>query len=217
MATKKRASRGQAHGRLSPECFLAEHDDLIEELFGTSGHKQSVSLKALATGTLTTSPPNLFLTAVSQLKRTSFSRILKTAGRENSPEAFKEILELLLHLLRVEIPAGVFTPMRKAGKPGRPISIENVQIYSRWVEMGQPSPSKNDLAQAFYGESFTEANGIGRRKLRDKCRQAVERYLERLIAELHKESAKQRKEISRLERQLDQYEKTLAERKAARP
>jgi septal ring factor EnvC (AmiA/AmiB activator) len=107
--------------------------------------------------------------------------------------------------------------MRKPGKPGRPISSEGEQIYSRWVEMGMPSPSKNALAQAFYGGLFTKASGTDRRMLRDKCRQAVDRCLERRIADLQRELAKVRKETAQLREQIAQSERELAKRKAAEP
>ena len=207
LATNRRASSRRTPQRLSSESFFAQHHDLLVDLFGTLHHKPSHSLKELATGTLgSASPPSQFKAAVNQLKQTAFSRILKTAGGENSPEAFKWILELLIHTLGVETPLGVFTPMQKAGKPGRPISTESEKIYSWWVEMGQPSPYKNDLAKSFYGRLFNKANGTDRRKLRDKCRQAVDRHLEREIAELEKKLAEQRMENAKLREQLAQYD-----------
>jgi hypothetical protein len=209
MATKKRAS-SRRPPRVSYESFFA-HDDLIAVVFGIF----SVSSNSLRTGIL--SPPSPFRIAVSQLKRTAFARLLHAAGQENSPEAFKGILQVLILFLGVETPVGVFTPMRKPGKPGRPISSEGEQIHSRWVEMGMPSPSKNALAQAFYGALFTKASGSDRRKLRDKCRQAVDRCLERWIADQQRELAKVSKETAQLREQIVQYERELAERKAAGP
>ena len=205
MTTKKREPRRCAAKRISYETFFAEHDDLIADLFGTRDLKSWDNIKELASGKLASvSPPNRFMDAVNQLKGTAFPRILEAAGRENSPETFKETLLVLLLLMGIKAPAGVFTTMQELGSPGRPISAESQQIYARWVELGEPSPFKNDLAQAVYGASFTREDGIGRRKLRDKCRQALDRYLDRRIADLQKESARQDKELASLERQLAQ-------------
>jgi hypothetical protein len=140
--------------------------------------------------------------AVNQLKQTAFSRILETAGQENSPEAFKEILELLIRSLGVETPVGVFTPRQKTGRPGRPISSESERIYSRWVEIGEPSPFRNDLAKAYYGAMFRKASGTDRRKMRDKCRQALDRHLDRLITDLKEKSTRQDEELAKLREQL---------------
>lgn len=103
-------------------------------------------------------------------------------------------------------PSRCFHTDAKAGKPGRPISTESEKIYSWWVEIGEPSPYKNDLAKSFYGTLFHKASGTDRRKLRDKCRQAVDRHLEREIAELEKKLAEQRMENAKLREQLAQYD-----------
>jgi hypothetical protein len=136
-------------------------------------------------------------------------RLLGAAARENSPEAFREILESWLIRLRIEAPKGVFIPPRHApGEPvkksGRPISSENEQIYSTWNRIGQPPPHSNTLAMEFYGSRFTVASGTDRRKMRDRCRNAVNRGLDREIAALESRLADQDKTISELRPQLEE-------------
>jgi hypothetical protein len=156
-----------------------------------------------------------------QLRRTAFTAILKAAAKENAPAAFKETVEMLLNLLRVKAPKGVFAPTSGTGKLGRPISTEGERMLSTWIAIGEPSLYKNDLAQAVYGARFTAANGIERRKLRDKCRRAVERNrqvvikrFEMEIAELQNELDESQKTSASLTARASQLEVRLAELKA---
>jgi hypothetical protein len=189
--------------------FFAEHADLVTELFRSPRPIRSVGLKQLALGksVLKLPPMGRFMAAVKQLEQTAFGRILNAAALENCAEAFKETLEMLLLLMHVKAPSGVFAPTRSPGRIGRPISSQNERIYSKWIESGEPSLFKNDLAQAFYGAAFTKANAIDRRRMRDKCRRAVERNRERLIERLEME-------ISMLERQLENKRNATAELQA---
>ena len=215
MAKKNRASSGPTQQRRSSTSFFTEHNDLWAALLGPPGHEGSGALNELASSSV--SPHERFIAAVNQLKQTPFSRILETSGRDNSPEAFKEILELLIRSLGVETPIGVFTPSQKTGRHGRPISSEGERIYSRWVEIGEPSPFRNDLAQAYYGALFSKASGTDRRKMRDKCRQALDRHFDRLIADLEVKIARQAEETAKLREQVAQAEMKLAERRAIEP
>jgi hypothetical protein len=143
-------------------------------------------------------------------------RLLAAAAKENSPEAFRDILESWLIKLRIEAPKGVFVPSRHASgepakKPGRPISRENVQIYSTWNRIGQPSPYSNALAKEFYGPRFTKASGTERRKMRDRCRNAVDRGLDREIAALESKLADLDKRNSKLREQSAELRSRLEE------
>jgi hypothetical protein len=188
--------KGESRSQLSTKSFFDKYADLLTELLRTPS--DPVSLKASAG----TGIP--YLLAIHHLNEVGFTPLLKAAQRDNHPEAFKEILQILIHSLGVETPKGVFTPKPKTGKPGRPISIESVRIYSKWVEIGEPSPYRSDLAKAVYGVSFNKASGLDRRRMRDRCRNAVDRHLDRLIADLKNKLAEQEKELAELRERLAQ-------------
>jgi hypothetical protein len=117
---------------------------------------------------------------------------------DNSPEAFKKILEVLLLLMDVRAPKGVFTPSPRTGKPGRPIHQNRERLYKVWLCLGQPSLYTNKLASKFYGKTFKEADFRGRKLLVQRCRRAVEREQESLIKSLEAEIAKVEEERSQL-------------------
>lgn len=172
--------------RTSAEAFFDKYRELEARLFlrlDPSGRKRSTTLKKLATGGLDLWSGNAFQTTTDQLKHTAFGELLKAAEQENSPEAFKQLLEVLLVFLGARPPQGVFTPTRSSGKRGRPITSQTVLIYSTWVSLGRPSLFTNQLAAKVFGPSFTKANGIDRRKMRDRCRRALQRYNNRLAKE----------------------------------
>jgi hypothetical protein len=156
------------------------------------GHSHPAALQEWAG----TSVP--FLAAINYLDAAGFNPILKAAQTENHPEAFKEILGILIHFLGAEAPKGVFTPKAKPRKPvGRPISLEGARIYSTWVELGKPS-TMSLLAKAFYKGLYTKANGPERRRLRNKCGRAVERNLDRQITQLGKQLVEKDEVIAEL-------------------
>lgn len=64
---------------------------------------------------------------------------------------------------------------RQKGRPGRPTKGTTERIYKTWVGMDRPSVYKNELAQKFFGSEFTKADAKERRRLRDMCRNGVER------------------------------------------
>jgi hypothetical protein len=148
--------------------------------------------------------------AANRLNELGVGAVLRAAEADNSPEAFKRILEVLFIYLGVSTPKGVFTPKARAGKPGRPISNESELIYSTWIEIGKPSLFKNELAQAVYRVTFTKASGTERRKLRDKCRHAVERNLDRELAKVQTELANARKETAELREHESRLREQLA-------
>lgn len=78
-----------------------------------------------------------------------------------------------LLVLEIKPPEGVIAPWH--GNPGRPSKSETKLIYKTWVNLGQPSLFKNEVAKKFYGGQFTKAEGPERRRLRDRCRMAVVR------------------------------------------
>jgi hypothetical protein len=76
---------------------------------------------------------------------------------------------------------GVFLPhFRKGG--GRPVEAERDAILRTWNEIGRPSFNIYTLAAKFYGTTFERADGPKRKRLRDKCRAAVERALKAQMA-----------------------------------
>jgi hypothetical protein len=102
-------------------------------------------------------------------------RLLRAANEENSPEAYRELLEGWLIQLSVEPPEGVFAPVRK--KRGAPPKKSTEHICRVWLEHGRPT--WRVLAYLVYGADYTSANGDQRKKLRDRCRQAVARFRSR--------------------------------------
>jgi hypothetical protein len=216
MSKQRGTVPGPAKQRVSWKDFYDTYAGPLNELLRSRDGSavERVTLRDLAQSRvgakLTLPRPSPFMMAADRLNELGIGRMLAAAAVDNSPDAFKKILEVLLLLMDLRVPKGVFAPPSKTGRPGRPIARESERIYSRWVEIGEPSPFRNDLAKAFYGAAFNKASGTDRRKMRDRCRQAVERYLDRLIADLQTESAKQNKEIARLEEEL------AAERRAAR-
>jgi len=138
------------------------------------------NLRNLATGEQELGLPRAFVTTVDRLKHTAFGRLLKAADRENSPEASKQLLQILLIFLGVKATQGVLPSL---GKAGRPISNQGAVIHSTWLRLGKPSSSTNKLAMEVFGPAFIRANGLERRKMRNQCRQAVRRYMNRLAKE----------------------------------
>jgi hypothetical protein len=112
---------------------------------------------------------------VRQLQQWWLVRLLNAAARESCPEAYREFLEELLIRLDVEPPDGVLVPHRRAR--GAPIKKSTEEIYQTWIGLCKCSPGQ--LAFHVYGSSYTAANTKERKILRDRCRQAVERYKKR--------------------------------------
>jgi len=206
MPEQRHEPSGHAKQQPSNNSFFDKYADLFAELFPATGHTDPTTRADLASTKITVRNVS-FLAAIQQLEVSGFSRLLQAAQRENHPGAFKELLEILIDFLKVETPKGVFTPKPKTGKPGRKISSESERVYSTWVEIGEPSPFKNDLARAVYGALFNKASGTDRRKMRDRCRHAVDRQLDRHIAKLKKRAADQLREIAELKEQLARLER----------
>jgi hypothetical protein len=106
------------------------------------------------------------------LKQYWLVRLLRAAKKENSPEAYRELLEDWLIRLGVEPPEGVFLPARRPRGAPRKESTE--QIYRIWLQNGQPEWSA--LAYAVYRTEYTKSDTKQRKKLRDRCCRAVRRY-----------------------------------------
>jgi len=104
-----------------------------------------------------------------ELRRYWLVRLLKAAKKENSPEAYRELLEGWLIRLGVEPPEGIFLPSRRSRGAPRKESTE--QIYRIWLENGRPEWSA--LAYEVYRVDYTRADTRQRKKLRDRCRRAV--------------------------------------------
>jgi hypothetical protein len=120
-----------------------------------------------------TSPDYLL---IHRLKRWWLVRLLGAAKRENSPEAYRVLLEGLLIRLGIEAPEGVFVPL--PGSPGAPRKKTTEQIYRTWIETGRPKLAM--LAYSVYGSDYIRADGKGRKRIRDRCGQALKRYQQQL-------------------------------------
>lgn len=98
-------------------------------------------------------------------------RLLRAAVKEGSPEAYRELLEGLLIRLGVEAPEGVFLSSRRSR--GAPPRESTAAIYRLWLQNNRPGYSA--LAHAVYQAEYIKANAQERKKLRDRCRRAVQR------------------------------------------
>jgi hypothetical protein len=111
------------------------------------------------------------LLRVSALRHSWFGRLLTAAAKENCPAAFRDLLDLWLMAMGVRPPEGVF--VRVLGKPGAPRSEETGKIYSTWMMLGRPPLGSQKLARAVYGSELSKSDAKTRKRLVDKCRQAV--------------------------------------------
>jgi len=108
---------------------------------------------------------------MSELKRYWLVRLLKAAKKENSAEAYRELLEGWLIRLGVEPPQGVFLLSRR--RRGAPRKASTEQIYQIWLRNARPP--WGELAYNVYGADYTRADSKLRKKLRDRCIRAVRR------------------------------------------
>ena len=163
---KSQATSGRAQQPLSSNRFFAKYADLVEGLFGLPDRNNLGLLKKLAgggpPGPLRTSKGR-FMIAVDQLEEAGFSRILEAAEQENSPEIFKETLEILLLLMHVKIPEGVFTPTRKT--PGRRTEKHSLMILAQWERLGRPATTNDVCAEI--AESVFPRLANGRKKSKE--------------------------------------------------
>jgi hypothetical protein len=109
---------------------------------------------------------------MAELRQYWLVRLLRTAKKENSPEAYRELLEGWLIRLGVEPPDGVLLPLRR--RRGAPHKESTEQIYRTWLQNDRPEGSA--LAYAVYRADYTGADAKQRKKLRDRCLRAVRRY-----------------------------------------
>lgn len=107
-----------------------------------------------------------------ELKQYWLVRLMKAALDENSPEAYRELLEGWLIRLGVEPPEGVLAPLRR--RRGAPLKVSTEQIYRIWLQNAQPSG--RELAFEVYGADYIRKDAKQRKILRDRCLQAVRRY-----------------------------------------
>ena len=188
MTKKKPGPSGRVRRELSTEMFFSKHEALVAELFRPPGEHRSGTLQMLAG-----IAPGLslrrsrFMTAVDQLKQTEICCLLETARQENCPEAFKEILEvLLLGFLHVKAPDGVFAPSKRS--PGAPTKELTREIHIAWKEMGSRWPLHSReldiLAKRFYPKEFgkSKPGSNNRRNLRERIRGTVLRSRIKLAA-----------------------------------
>lgn len=63
------------------------------------------------------------------------------------------------------------------GRPARHIKKLTEEIYRTWIGLGECP--MNQLAFYVYRNDYSKANSKERKKLRDRCRQAIERCQKR--------------------------------------
>jgi hypothetical protein len=103
---------------------------------------------------------------------------------EHRPVMVRELLGIVLHKMCASMAAGacealeakVFKGISKIGS-GRPVDKQRDPILKTWRELGEPSLARNNLAQKIYGTKFGP-DAATRKKLRNRCREAVKRALE---------------------------------------
>lgn len=121
--------------------------------------------------------PSLSPSATAEFKQWWVIRMLRAAGVENSAEAAHWLLEYLFRKMTIRPPDGLFSPIAKP--PGRPPLDKTAEIGNTWVLMGKPSVFTQKLAREIYGDQFSKAIPGEKKKMVDRCRKAVERYLAR--------------------------------------
>ena len=62
---------------------------------------------------------------------------------------------------------------RVRGVAGRPQEPKTAQIFNKWIAIGRPSTTTQDLAKEVYGRIFTTAGPTEKKKMVDRCRAAV--------------------------------------------
>jgi hypothetical protein len=192
MMSQKKRTAAAGVKQLTADEFMAKHKkELAENDFLKVGAPPPAFSKATsgALGTPLDPEVSAYFTALtnthefrllSELRKWWRIRLLRAAKEENSPEAYRELLEGLLIRLCVEAPDGVFIPRR--GSRGAPRKQSTEQIYGAWIANGLPS--WGELAFFSFGRDYTVADEKQRKKLRDRCRQAVGRESKRLATKL---------------------------------
>ena len=107
-----------------------------------------------------------------ELRQYWLVRLLRAAIKENSPAAYRELLEGFLIRLGVEPPEAVLSPPRRPR--GAPHKESTEHVFRVWVQNGRPEWGA--LAYYVYRAEYTAADAKQRKKLRDRCRRAVSRY-----------------------------------------
>jgi hypothetical protein len=103
--------------------------------------------------------------------------VLRQAAEEEDTEGCKRLLHFFLSELRVRLPKGVLTPLRR--KRGRPKATES--IYKAWIAQGRPRLTWRvceDLARGFYALEFGQAKSDSslRKRLRIRIRVTILRH-----------------------------------------
>jgi hypothetical protein len=173
MARKRSAANGSA-GRLSEKEFDAKYWPETQEGGeadeGVGWSNVPKRLEAIEKGDYQPRSPIWF--ALPHLNDWWLVRQLRSAARENSPEAYASRLDYFLtQFLCAEPPEGVINwPSRRPGAPWKP---ETGMLYSKWVDAGKPPLNWytcDTLAADVYPDEAREARSdIKKRKnLRDR-------------------------------------------------
>jgi hypothetical protein len=174
MANSKLPNNPKPLAELPYEEFVAKY----AALYGKAP-KNADKLRPLSS----VNEPHEPLLRVSALKDSWFGRVLRAADRENCPAAFRDLVELWCMEMGVRPPDGVFN--RRPGKPGAPRSEETARIYATWIRLGEPRLGSQKLAREVYRSEWTGADANARKRLVDKCRQAVLRFAEMMRRNRH--------------------------------
>ena len=181
---------------LSAREFMAKHERELEEseeflssqMLAAISPQGFTSLKWIATPSEARDewlkaraalPGNQLL---AQLRHYWLIRLLRAAKRENSPQAYRELLESFLIKLGAEPPEKVFLRPRKPR--GAPRKASTKQIYQIWQENGRPTWS--EVAFLVYRGEYTRSDSEQRKRLRDRCARAVKRYEERYVSKKYR-------------------------------
>ena len=174
---KLRSTNHERGKQLTYAEFATRHRGDVSSAFSLMGLSMPsfsgmVSLARMATpAPLAPLPP-----VMQELKRTSFFRLLTAAGRENCPDAYVFLMSIWMRRMGLRIPQGVFAKPR--GTPGRPPNA--FTYYATWIEIGSPPLHLTKLASTMFGEPFRLADIAGRKRMVDRCRNAVTRFQKQL-------------------------------------
>ena len=164
---KRRAGRD----RVSYEEFERKHPKEMSALSEFLGWSRQRDAEPKTLADALGSPRSRLPKWAQELKHSPLIALLTTAGRENCPDAFNNVLYFGLRRLGVRVPEGVF--IEPAGKPGRPEST--ALVYQTWIELGQPPLGGTKLAAAVYREAFRNGDAATRRRMIDRCRKTIGR------------------------------------------
>lgn len=103
----------------------------------------------------------------------AYARILRIAGRMDTPDEVRSLLPSLLAEIGVDLPPGVLKPA--PGRPGRPRKPDNAKIYDKWLTEGRPGPGSQTFVRACFGKTFGTADPREKKRMIDRCYRTIKR------------------------------------------